>query len=507
MVFEIPPSDQNAFQIPQEDQIPETSALGAAGRGALDALPFGTKGAAAVEAGLGQDKYEQYLKELDALLAADKESHPVAHIAGETAGSVAPFLVPGVGEALGAESLAGRAGVGAGIGALQAASNTRAPLQSPEGLQDVLKGAGAGAVLNPAIGGVGDLLGGLGSKLAESEIPQRLSAASFSKANGLNPMALRKLAQMEGLNPEQAANEFSSKLSDIVPDNYYSPMSSVNDKHAILGQLKQKAGDIMGLSRQGATEAEGPALEEGQKAIDELVSKAQNYKDVANPEGADTIKNAAAMLQTLKDKGQLNFDTLQAIKSKVGENYQNLNNIKPGTDEIYSTLSDHLDKALERLAPSNPNVDPAAFKQAKEVYALTSKIMPLMVKGAGREVMGALTPMKSALGLGALATGHPLAAAATAGKAVQEIAAPQLGANLAMSGKAALGNIPSLSTPSLTNTALQTTKIPPQYRQVFQQATQGLTDPAEIQKKTVVTDFVMQSRNPAYVAAKQQMGQ
>jgi len=487
---------------------PETSVPGAFGRGALNAVPFGTKGAAAVEAGLGSGSYKDYLDELDRFMKSDVEQHPIAHTTGEIAGTVAPFLIPGVGQALGAETLVGRAGIGAGLGALQGASNTRQDLTSSEGMKDIAKSAGMGAILNPAIGAVGDVVGLAGSKLAGSVIPERLDAAAFAKANGFNPLSMKKLAQMEGTNPEAALKDISFKLSEIVPDNYYAPTSSINQKYAMLQDLKKQAGEIIGASRQGATEAEGSALEEGQKAIDELVHKAENYQDVANPEGANTIKQAAAMLQSLKEKGQLNFDTLQAIKSKVGENYQNPANVKPGTDEIYSTLSEHLDKALDRLAPSNPNIDPQAFQKAKTTYSLTSKVLPLMLRGAGREVQSAITPMKSAFGLGALATGHPMGALAAAGKAAQEIAAPELPANLYMAAKGLKTGIPTPSSAMITSgatNAMAEPKIPQQYMPVFQKATQGLQDQAERQKQMTVTDFVLQSRDPNYVKAKAEM--
>src|SRR5579859_4549134 len=142
-------TDGGTYQV-ETDDAPETSATGAVGRGALDAIPFGTKGAAALQGALSPDKSHDYLAELDQLIEADKSQHPIAHVTGEIAGSVAPFAIPGVGEALGAETLAGRAGIGAGIGGLQAASNTRKPLSSPEGMMDIAKGAGIGAVINPA---------------------------------------------------------------------------------------------------------------------------------------------------------------------------------------------------------------------------------------------------------------------------------------------------------------------------------------------------------------------
>lgn len=501
--------DTSGFD-PDQYLATKTTALGAAGRGALDAIPFGNKAGAAIEAGLDSSPsgtYDKYLKELDTLVGADKEQHPVAHYAGETAGTLAPLAIPGVGEALTADSLAGRAAVGAGIGAVQGASNNRDTAQLPS---DVLKGAGVGAIAQPLVGALGDAAGSIGKKVIDSKLGDRASATLFSQTNGLNPMALRKLASSAGEDPEAAVNAMADRLQKIVPDHYYSPTSSINDKYAILNDIKEKAGQVIGSARD---EASKQALPEAQDAINELGQKAANWQDIANPEGADNLKNAAAMLQAAQNKGQLNFDTMQAIKSKVGEGFNNPNTVKPGTEEIYSTLSNHLDKALDRMAPSNPNIDPAAFAEAKAKYALTSKIMPLMMRGAGREVNSAMAPIKALGAIGSIGLGHPLGAIGLGAKSVQELGAPELPANLGMMAKnalqhgahlpsapvgAAAANATSAGTPNFSHPALAPFK--PQ----FQKALQGVTDPAMREKTVATTDYVMQQNNPAYAKAKQE---
>lgn len=140
---------------------PTTTALGAAGRGALDAVPFGDKAAAGVQAALDPTpkSYKDYLSELDMLVGADKEQHPIAHDVGEVAGTAAPLAIPGVGEALSAESIAGRASIGAGLGALQGASSNRDTANLPS---DVLKDAAIGGVAGPAVGKLADVLAGAG---------------------------------------------------------------------------------------------------------------------------------------------------------------------------------------------------------------------------------------------------------------------------------------------------------------------------------------------------------
>ncbi len=491
---------------------PTTSALGAAGRGALDALPFGAKAAAGVESALDSahsKTYKDYLAELDTLTGADKEQHPIAHYAGEAAGTVAPLAIPGVGEALTADSLAARAGTGAAIGALQGASNNR----NPESLLgDVAKGAGVGAVAQPLVGALGDVVSGAGDAIANSKLGSRASSTLFAQTNGLNPMALRKLAAIGHEDPEAAVNAVAEKLRQIVPPEYYSPTSSINQKYSILHDIQQKAGQVIGSARDVASTQDFP---EGAEAIKELMDKAENWQDIANPEGADNLKNAAAMLQAAQNKGALNFDNMQAIKSKVGEGFSNPNNIKPGTAEIYGTLNDKLDSALDRMAPTNPNIDPKAFADAKAKYALTSKIMPLMLRGAGREVNSALSPTKALMGLASMGVGHPAGAAVAGLKAGQELGAPELGANLGMMAVNALKNgahIPSLPAGAAAANAAGNAATMPNldhpamapFKPQFQAALKGVSDPAMREKTIATTDYVMQQNNPAYAKAKQE---
>lgn len=498
-------TEGGTYQVETDDASPDQSSVGGSvARGALDAIPFGDKAAAYIDSNnLGHNTYEKNLSNIDANLATDKAQHPIAHGTGEVVGSVAPFAIPGVGEALGVEGIAGRAAVGAGLGALQGASNNR---DSNTMVGDIAKNAGIGAIAQPLVGALGDAAGSLGDMVSGSKLGNRADATLFAQSNGFNPMSMRKLAQASGEDPETAVNEMAQKINAIVPKGYYSPTSSINDKTRILQQMLDERGSTMGISRNAASQQ---PLEETQDIINELSTKAANWKDIAHPEGADSLKQASAALQAAQNKKPLTFSDLMSYKSAVGENMHNPASMTPGTTDIYGTLSKHLDSALDRLAPQDPNIDPAAFQKAKSEYSTISKMLPLMQRGAGREVNSALSPMKAITGIGSIAFGHPIGAAAMGVKAAQELGAPELPANLGMMARNAFKNgasIPNLPVGAavantVSNGLLDHPAMAP-YRQTFQNAAQGVTDPAQREKVNATTDYVMSQSNPAYAAAK-----
>lgn len=543
MVFDIPSADQNAFQIPSDDQVPDTSTLGAAGRGALDALPFGDKAAAGVESAVGSGTYDKYLKELDSLLAADKDQHPIAHGTGEVAGSVAPFFIPGVGEALGAESLAGRAAVGAGIGAIQGASNSRADIASPDFAKDTAKGAAIGAVTNPAVGAVGDMLsnvlrggvkgavnlasdahesGTLGTDaipsasdaptVADTSTPDVKAATPaeaaaisapqskqgfFPSKEELNAEVMagqlggspRQLRAMPGKDIVQSLNHMRDTiLANSTPDNQ---LISGTDRYADRLQKflawQNKSGKVIGDTIASA----GVPPVSTQPLTDSL----QNSLKFPNPDDAaqmkaviDSVQKYAAMDGT---PGALSFQRLQQLKSDLGaEAFQGQG--KPVLQTAYHVVSDLQDGELQKASSI---ISKPQFDQAKDAYQTASRAIPMLRMATARS----LTKGYSSFGtpLAALVTGHPVAAAGAMLKeplmrAAGSAAFNAPGMSADVSGGAAASNITSLlSHPAMTP-----------YRQAFQAATKGLTDPAEIQKAQTVTDFVKSQSDPAYAAAK-----
>jgi hypothetical protein len=475
-----------------------TSAAGAAGLGALDAIPFGLKGAAQAEEALKGGKAADYLKELDQLVAQQKEEHPIAHGAGEIAGSVAPFAIPGVGEALGAETMAGRAGIGAGIGALQAASNERAPLTSTQGLQDIAKGAGTGAVLNPALGALGDTI-----------------SSSLGKASeGLTNVANEKAVQSAGLRPgslglpEEEIQELGQKMRDwdLVSG---SPQEKLVKAQVLLNKIGQQIGDI-GAGAQ--------PLQDASPYIDNLQQEAEKAAKFFGTEGNQDLTTYRQGMANIQNNGGT-FDQLQALKSAYGEKAFDANGqaASPANAKVYGQIKDAM-KSIVASAPEQYQTAMDNYGTLKDINSGLMKQLQQSQAGSGSGGMGmgirgmirALPGMQNPAigvpaGAGIAALGHPYVGAMaaigsmTGNPAAQSTMAGTLANTLNKT-------VPQVAAPAVTNAianSMQAPKIPPQYAPVFQKAIQGITDPAEKQKQMTITDFVLQSRDPNYAKAKQ----
>src|ERR1035438_9151577 len=74
----------------QDEPTDDTTALGAAGRGAVGMVPMGEQAYSALAGAAENKPYIQERQELEKEIAADKENHGVARVAGQAAGVVAP---------------------------------------------------------------------------------------------------------------------------------------------------------------------------------------------------------------------------------------------------------------------------------------------------------------------------------------------------------------------------------------------------------------------------------
>jgi len=478
---------------------PQTSALGAAGRGALDALPFGDKAAAGVESAVGGKSYKDYLAEIDQLLAADKDQHPIAHYAGETAGTLAPLAIPGVGEALTAEGIGGRAAIGAGIGALQGASNNRNSSQLP---QDILAGAGVGAVLNPIAGAAGDKISSVLG--AGSDALDTAANAQAVKSGGFKPSMLGRLSSED----TDALGGFMNQ-NDLVSGDLPSRLQKAR-------VLKQVYGSKIGEMGANAVE-----MNDATPYIDPLKQSYTQYSGSSTPEARqlgrtylggikdieNTVSNGASYsdLQDLKEMyGGLAFATDHTVKNEAAA-------------DIYGTIKQMQSDAVSAA--------PDQFKSAMKGYSQSSDIVDGIQKqlgtlrsgsgGAGggmgvgkliRQLPGMQNPMigvptgAALMGAGKTFTGAMVAGQALNNPAFKAQAATGISGVLDSAAQKT-GLIGPAATNSITSLLNHPDMAP--YRGAFQQAAQGAKNPAEVEKSNAVTDFTLSQRDPKYAMAKQ----
>lgn len=509
-------SEYDAMQSLSAPSDHEVSQLGSFSRGALSMLPLGDQAYAGV-ASLGENKpYTQERQELAQEQTQDKEQNPGSTYAGKAAGLIAPIIATG---GLAApESLLGAAGQGALIGGAYGAGNAVDTLagggSGAKAAGDVALGAGLGAAGGAAGEGLGNLVGKGADALASSEIGQRLHVENISKALGLNPRSLVTLSKHEGATPEAAAQHVWEDIKSIqgLPNDFVSPTSSINDKLAALQGLKEGAGSTIGVTRNLGGNATSGNFPEGDQAIKDLVAAAEGFRGI--PDGSlENMKSIAAQMQAAKGTNNLDFNTMSQIRSAVGPQVQQE---IPGASQTYRILSENLDKALDRVGES-AGIDRPAFQAAKKTYAVTSKVLPLMQRGAAREAVGASGGLEKIAGGLGLATGHPAMAIPALAHATQKLAAPEMLSNLALGGtgvatKALAANTPRLTAQAAASQApkevtptdlhLQHPAMGP-WRQTFAKNAAGAKDPGELAKSHAVTDFTLSQRDPAYAAAKQ----
>lgn len=459
----------------------DVSQFGSFGRGAASMLPLGKQAYAGV-ASLAENKpYTQERQELEQEIGQDKEQAPAAHYAGEAAGLIAPIVATG---GLAApESLLGAAGQGALFGGAFGAGNAVDTLagggSGAKAAGDVALGAGVGAAGGAAGQALTGLLGEGAEAVKNSEIGQRLRAENISKALGLSPGALKALGKETGSTPEAAIQGVWKDVQDLpgLPENFVHPTGNINEKLWTLQQIKDQAGQHIGQVREMGGAATSGNFPEGMAAAKDLANQAENY--VGIPDGSqEAMKAIATQLQSAENAGKLDFNQMSQIRSAVGDQVRR---DVPGSHQIYRTLSQHLDNSLDRMGDT-AGIDKSAFQEARKAYATTSKLIPLMRRGAAREASGTGGGLSNLLGIGGTLMGHPSAAIAPVAHEVQKIAAPEMIHNIMLGG---IGNAPQAVAGAIPRMAAQAA---------------GAQSP-EMDKRKTVNDFVMSQRSPA--AAKQ----
>lgn len=280
------------------------------------------------------------------------------------------------------------------------------------------------------LGGVKGLMKGEGVP-QENTVGQRLAARTTSQALDISPLASRKLATKAGVSPEQAVLDLGNKANELIP-NLIEPMDSANSKFTKVLDAHDSAGTKIGGIVKSVTKGTDGSLPEGQETIDALRNAADNYYQV---DGGDVaIQKTADRLERLQKDGKLDFDRLSKVKSEIGKGFGKTDP-PPGTEDIYDILNKNATKVVDRLSVEDPKLAPE-LAHLKEVYTVTSRLLPAMVRTAAKEVSGASVgsgilskAIPSALG-GMI--GGPVGALAGAGaKYLQEAIAPDLTKNLA----------------------------------------------------------------------------
>ena len=413
----------------QDEPTDDTTALGAAGRGAVGMLPLGEQAYSAVAGASEKKPYLQERQEFEKEIAADKENHPIARVAGQVAGVVAPALLTG--GATAPESLLGAAGQGALMGGGFGAGNAIDTLASG--------GSGAKAAGDVALGaGLGAAGGAIGSKLA---------GAAESAIPGIENYAAKKAASAVGLGSDELGNMSKQELIDtgkmLMNKGIIKQGASTQEMFDAAKALQEKYGDQIGQIGDQAREL---GLSTDTKPL--LASLEEKYKASSALQNPDEVRNAnfykkgmADILtmsrqnlpDTLSDVGgapvpsDITFDQLQRLKKSYGNSaFMNGTVKNPAAADVYSALSSG-QKAIVNTAKDNPNL-PSQLKDAMTGYSKMHPVVDGLQDVLGRERAGNMPakgfgmigklvgqmpgqsdPKVNALtSLGLLGAGHPL---------------------------------------------------------------------------------------------------
>jgi hypothetical protein len=408
-------------------------------RGAANNFPLAPQAISALEPG----KYSENLEDWNAKAKTAKEANPKTYGVGAVGGALAPLAIPGVGEVLEAAPIAGNAA----LGVANALSNE----DLTKDVTGNLKKAAIGGGIGGAIGGAGKILGNLvssGGKAAE-----RMEANATAGMFDLNSRGINRLTK--GLeNPEKVMNHINDKMNELFPEfgdwkHLESYTDTAGSKYQKLLQAHDQASGVIGQVID-ATTAKAGKLPEVDSAIADLSKAAVKFNgktSARNLEAFNELNDARQTLSDLQESGKMSFKDLYEVKKGIGESFNNPRYDNPGVDKAYGIVSDTIDKILDRVHVSDPELK-ESFNHQKEIFKFTSDLLPAMKKGVSKEVAGVGGGLLSA-GLGTAAVmGHPAAVPAYAAKTAGKWLMPDLGQNIAYKGINALKNAPKIPLPS-----------------------------------------------------------
>jgi hypothetical protein len=530
---------------------PDVSEMGSFGRGLTSMLPMGNQAYSAVAGAAQNEPYMQERQELEKETQEDKDTNPVARVAGQAAGVVAPALLTGgssvpatLGEAAGQGAL-----VGGGFGAGNAIDTLASGGSGMKAAGDVALGAGLGA----AGGAIGQKLAGA----AEDAIPsiENYAGKKAFQGVGLEPKLAGRMGEQESIDTGKMLVAKGIVVPGATKQSMFDKadglLSTAGEK---IGQIGDRA-DELGLTTdtkpmldaigEKYNQVSQLADRDARRAANDYKSAMVNIQTMANRNGAERV---APDILTDQPSSFITFNQLKDLKQHYGGSaFENGGVKNQAAADVYSQLGAG-QKAITDKAITNPNL-PDEFKTAMADYSSLHPVVEGLRDLLGRERTGTLPakgfgmlgklaaqlpgqdkPIMNALtAAGLMIAGHPLGAlgvstatlanpvamsgiATGAARAIPGIAAklPMAGAQLG--GAASAQNMGEVK-PVRSNANMSTPNAPTSlnvnhpalapWKQTFTKNAATAKDAGEIQKSQAVTDFILSQRDPAYAAAKQ----
>ena len=391
---------------------PDEGALMAAGRGAVRNFPMAQQAVAGLEPG----DYSSNLKSLVSGAEQAKAAHPVAYGAGAVAGTAAPLLIPGAGEAMEAAPILGNAA----LSAMQSQSDTDLTKPTAQNAKDALIAGGLGA-------GVGAIGKGL-----SAVAPSAKTMAANATGQGLGFTSRGAKNMMGGSDPEANIAELGNWANTVKTSegktlaDYLRPgdkLKAINDIHDAAGKT---IGDVLEKIAPEASIPKAGLTQDLYPLADEL--------ETLSPKDHGDVMNVISKINKLSDDGRLDLPALNKIKSFVGEASQD----NPTMKRVYGSLSDSINKVIDEYGRViNDPSDRAVFDTAKVNYKNASNLLNILKRAEGKEVANGVMGNSGLLGMFGLASGvaagHPVGGAASmVGSAIGRPIANMVGKNAAL---------------------------------------------------------------------------
>jgi hypothetical protein len=434
-LFSNSPAPDDAHLFSDEPPPSAQGELESAARGALRNVPFGQQAAAAIapinplsEKG----NYSDELAHLTEAAEAGKAQNPKSYYAGATAGTLAPLLLPGVGEVAEAARGAGAAGgainaaaqslsdvnltkptgrdvantaISAGLGGVlgklfggakaapavaeeaeNVAAPAAAPAVAPAAVPDAVKAVAPSAIPTPSIPPAAPRFGTTHKPVAPDFVnpPERASASLIAQGLGGTPRQQLKL--YIGKDPVAALNEIGTWMKTA--DNGKSiagfldrPGELLSKVQAIHDSSGKAIGNMIEKVSPGANVDGGILAFHLDKLLDETYDQ--------NAEHA--ILKLQTQLQKMEKEGRLDFSALQKIKSSFGKQAKAAGHDMAGSSvrQAYGVLSQYMNDAVDQFGANIK--DPgtlAAYTKAKVDYKNTSNLLPLLRYQEAKELIG-----------------------------------------------------------------------------------------------------------------------
>jgi hypothetical protein len=517
----------------QDEPTDDTTALGAAGRGAVGMLPLGNQAYSAIAGAAEKEPYTQERAELQKEIQADIANHEPSRLAGQAAGLAAPAVLTGGASA--PASLGEAVGQGAAVGAGFGAGNAI----------DTLASGGSGAKA------AGDVALGAGLGAAGGAIGEKLAGAAESAVPGIENYAQNKAAASVGMGSEELGNiktpeQVAAFGKMLIDKKIVRPGANLQDMFNTAEQQLEGAGTTIGAIGDKATEL--GLTTDTKPLLDTLGKKYQAATDLNNPDEmrnalfykrgmADIIAMAnrnggervAPDILTDQPNSFITFDQLAQLKKSYGPSAFINGTVKnPAAADVYGQLGNGQTSIISK-AINNPDL-PAQLKDAMANYSQLHPVVEGLRELLGRERAGNL-PAKGFGMIGKmvsqlpgqsnplinlltsamlLVAGHPMGAlgAATATlqnpRAMSSIAQgaanaiPGLAEKLPMAGAQAAGS----ASPAPTTLNVNHPALAP-WKPTFDKNAATAKDAGDVQKSQAVTDFILSQRDPTYAKARQ----